>query len=416
MRQHEHAGLRLEQEGTCEMPSKATQKICNVTILTENGFQSDATLIIEDGRIAYIGEEQGQTCTQVMDGRGAMLVPGFIDLHVHGGAGFDFMDKSAEAVQAICRFHATHGTTGLLATTMTAPMEETVDVVRFYNQLPATGGAAVLGLHLEGPFINKEFKGAQKEEWIEQANVQHVQRILETANPGLVKMITLAPELVEDDRVFALLREQGVIISTGHSSLDYHGGVCCMKKGVSHATHLGNAMKGFHHRNPGIIGLVMEKPELTFDVIADGIHVAPEFIRLLTRICSPEQIMLITDAMRAAGLRDGVYDLGGQEVTVKGNEARLADGVLAGSLLTLDVAVANLMRFADMPLEQAIRHVTINQAEKLGLSERKGSIAIGKDADLVLLSDDLRVLATWVEGTPVYQAGQDGKYQSHRCE
>ncbi|NGQ94889.1 N-acetylglucosamine-6-phosphate deacetylase [Brevibacillus sp. SYP-B805] len=386
------------------MPSKETQKISNVTILTEDGFVPEAVLLIEDGRIAYLGEDQGQACAQVFDGRGAMLVPGFLDLHVHGGAGWDFMDKSVEAVQAICRFHAAHGTTGLLATTMTAPMEETVEVIRFYNHLPDTGGAAVLGLHLEGPFINKAFKGAQKEEWIEPAHIENVQRILETAKPGWIKQITLAPELVEDDRVFDLLRERGVIIAAGHTALDYQGGLCCLQKGVSHATHLGNAMKGFHHRDPGIIGLVMERPELTFDLIADGIHVAPAFIRLLTRICSPEQIMLITDAMRAAGLQDGVYELGGQEVTVKGNEARLAGGVLAGSLLTLDAALANLMRFAGMPLEQAIRHVTLNQAEKLGIADRKGSIAPGKDADLVLLSDDLRVLATWVEGRLVYQA------------
>lgn len=386
------------------MPSAERKQISNVTIVTEQGLLSNAVLIMQEGKIAYVGEDNGQRCDVTIDGQGATLVPGFIDLHVHGGAGSDFMDKSVEAVRAICQFHAAHGTTGLLATTMTAPMEVNLEVLRFYNQLPDTGGASVLGVHMEGPFIHPELKGAQNAEWIEPPTLGNIQLVLETARPGLIKLITLAPELVQDDQVFSLLKEQGIIISVGHSTLDYHGGVCCLKKGVNHATHLGNAMRGLHHRNPNIIGLVMEKPEMTFDIIADGIHLAPEFIRLLTKICTPEQIMLITDAMRAAGLEDGVYDLGGQEVTVHGNEARLAGGVLAGSLLTMDVALANLMRFANLPLEQAIRHVSLNQAEKLGIADRKGSIATGKDADLVLLSADLQVLATWVEGKQVYQA------------
>ncbi len=386
------------------MPSTERKKLSNVTILTEKGLITNAVLIIQDGKIAFVGEDDGQACDVTIDGQGATVVPGFIDLHVHGGGGSDFMDKSVEAVEAICQFHASHGTTALLATTMTAPMEVNVEVLRFYNQLADTGGAAVLGVHMEGPFIHPELKGAQNAEWIEPPTAANIKLILQTAKPGLIKMITLAPELVEDDQVFSLLKEQGIIISVGHSTLDYHGGVCCLTKGVNHATHLGNAMKGLHHRNPNIIGLVMEKPEMTFDIIADGIHLAPEFIRLLTKICTPEQIMLITDAMRAAGLADGVYDLGGQEVTVRGDEARLAGGVLAGSVLTMDVALANLMRFANMSLEQAIRHVSLNQAEKLGIAERKGSIASGKDADLVLLSADLQVLSTWVEGRQVYQA------------
>ena len=386
------------------MPARQSQKITNVTIVMENEVLSDAVLMIQDGKIAYVGADTGESCEDTFDGQGAVLVPGFIDLHVHGGAGSDFMDKSVEAVQAICQFHAKHGTTGLLATTMTAPMATTVDVLQFYNQLPETGGAAVLGVHMEGPFIHPELKGAQNGEWIEPATMANIEMILETAKPGLIKLITLAPELVEDDRVFAKLKERGIIVSVGHSTLDYHGGVCCLKKGVNHATHLGNAMKGLHHRNPNIIGLVMETPEMTFDLIADGIHLAPEFIRLLTKICTPEQIMLITDAMRAAGLTDGTYDLGGQEVIVKGNEARLADGVLAGSVLTMDTALANLMRFANMPLEQAIRHVSINQAQKLGTADQKGSIARGKDADLVLLSTEMKVLSTWVEGKQVYRA------------
>lgn len=386
------------------MPSKDMQKIRNVRVLTEEGFVDDAMVLVADGKIVEAGPEQGQQAEQVYDGQGAMLVPGFIDLHVHGGAGYDFMDHTAEAVEAICRFHAAHGTTGLLATTMTAPIDLTVEVVQFYNQLPPTRGAALLGLHLEGPFINPAYKGAQNEEWIEQANLANVARVLEAAKPGWIKMITLAPELVTDDRVFAELTAAGMVVSAGHTAIGYEAASCCLRKGVGHATHLGNAMKGFHHRDPGLIGLVMADPALTFDLIADGIHLSPDFIRLLCRICTPEQIVLITDAMRAAGLADGTYELGGQKVVVQGKEARLADGTLAGSLLTLDVAVANLVRFTGMTLAEAIRHVSINPARKLGLEQRKGSIRPGKDADLVLLSDQSEVLATWVEGELVYHS------------
>ncbi|MFM1653827.1 N-acetylglucosamine-6-phosphate deacetylase [Brevibacillus sp. B_LB10_24] len=373
-------------------------KIKNINILTETGYVTNGCLWMEAGKIVHIGPEDGTDAASVYDGQGGMLVPGFIDLHVHGGAGSDFMDRDVEGIKAICRFHAKHGTTGLLATTMTAPIEVTEETIRFYRQPLQTDGSAILGMHLEGPFINKAYKGAQNDAWIEPPTVENMQRVLDAAGGGLVKMMTLAPELVDDDQVFTLLQEREIIISVGHSDLDYQGGCRCMKRGLSHATHLGNAMRGFHHRNVGVIGLVMEQREMTFDLIADGIHVAPELIRLLTRICSLDQLMLITDAMRAAGLADGRYELGGQEVTVHGKEARLANGSLAGSLLTLDVALQNVMRFTGLPLEQVIPLLTSNPARKLGLADRKGTIAVGKDADLVLLDKNLEVQATWVEG------------------
>jgi N-acetylglucosamine-6-phosphate deacetylase len=379
-------------------------KITNVSILTEEGILRDAVLLTRDGKIEYVGPDKQVAAEHVFDGQAALLVPGFIDLHIHGGAGCDFMDQSAEAVEQICRFHASHGTTGLLATTMTAPVEKTMEVVSFYGGLSTRGGASILGLHLEGPFINEKFKGAQNAAWIEKPTLENVKRVVESAPPGMVKMITLAPELVEDDEVFSYLKNLGIIISVGHSDLEYHGACRCMKKGVSHATHLGNAMRGLHHRNLGIVGWVMEQNDVTFDIIADGIHVAPELIRLLTRICSLDQINLITDAMRAAGLRDGQYELGGQEVTVKGMEARLSDGTLAGSVLTLDQALHNVIRFTGLPIEQVIRFITLNPAEKLGLAHKKGSIKAGKDADLVLLGDDCKVLATWVEGELVHRS------------
>ncbi|HJV47012.1 MAG TPA: amidohydrolase family protein, partial [Bacillota bacterium] len=166
-----------------------------------------------------------------------------------------------------------------------------------------------------------------------------------------------------------------------------------------------NAMRPFHHRNIGIIGLIMEQPKFSFDIIVDGVHVAPEFIRLLSRICHPKQILLITDAIRAAGLGDGQYDLGGQEVIVCNGEARLRSGVLAGSLLTLDVALKNVINYTGKSLVDAIDYLTINPASKLGIDGHKGSIKVGKDADLVLLDQELRVQATWVKGELVYQAG-----------
>jgi N-acetylglucosamine-6-phosphate deacetylase len=374
-------------------------------ILTETGILNSGTLVIEDGVIAAIEPEGTGAGGRVFDGGGGILVPGFIDLHVHGGAGCDFMDGSPEAVDTICRFHARHGTTGLLATTMTAPLERIEQLVRFFSTPPASTGAAVLGVHLEGPFINPAHKGAQNEEWIQRASVESVKRLLAAAGEGLIKMITLAPELVGDDEVFALLKERGIVIAAGHTDLDYRGGCTCLGKGVSHLTHLGNAMRGLHHRDIGAIGLALENPELSFDLIVDGIHLSADFIRLLVRICSLDQISLITDAMRAAGLVDGEYELGGQTVRVTGMEARLPGGVLAGSMLTLDRALANLIAFTGLPLEQAVPLVTLNPARKLGLDRQKGSIAIGKDADLVLLGGDLTVRATWVGGRLVFREG-----------
>jgi N-acetylglucosamine-6-phosphate deacetylase len=380
-------------------------KIVNADILTETGMVKGGTLVIEDGVISAIEPNGADVGGPVFDAAGGILLPGFIDLHVHGGAGCDFMDGSPEAVETICRFHARHGTTGLLATTMTAPLEQTEQLVRFYRSQPTMSGAAVLGIHLEGPFINPAYKGAQNEEWIQPATVEGVERLLAAAGEGLIKMITLAPELVGDDEVFRLLNERGIVIAAGHTGLDYRNGCTCLKKGVSHLTHLGNAMRGLHHREIGAIGLALEHRELTFDLIVDGIHLSPEFIRLLVRICSLDQISLITDAMRAAGLADGEYELGGQKVHVKGMEARLPGGVLAGSMLTLDRALGNLMAYTGLSMEQAVPLLTLNPARKLGLDRQKGSIAVGKDADLVLLGSDYAVRATWVKGQLVYQEG-----------
>ncbi|WP_126425457.1 N-acetylglucosamine-6-phosphate deacetylase [Brevibacillus marinus] len=387
------------------MPSKARTKIVNVAVLQGDAFLQQGMVLLKEGKIEYVGPERNLAAEQVIDGRGAALVPGFIDLHVHGGAGHDFMDLQPEAVDAICQFHARHGTTSLLATTMTAPLAKVAEVVSFYRQLLEDGnkGAQVLGLHLEGPFINVKYKGAQNGDWIEPPTLANLQRVFAAAGAGLIKLITLAPELINDEPVLEWLTQQGTIAAVGHSDLDYHGACRCLQRGLSHATHLGNAMRGFHHRNIGVIGLVMEQPALTFDIIADGIHISPELIRLLVRICPLEQMMLITDAMRACGLSDGCYELGGQTVQVRGMEARLADGTLAGSLLTLDRALANLIRFSGLPLAKAVQLLTLNQARKLGIAAQKGSIAAGKDADLVLLSDDLRVRATWVMGELVYQ-------------
>lgn len=387
------------------MPSKERTIIRNVDVLQGDGFQKQGMVMLQGGKIAYVGVERDWTAEQVIDGQGAKLVPGFIDLHVHGGAGHDFMDLTPQAVDAICQFHAQHGTTSLLATTMTAPLPTVAKVVSFYRQLLAAGnkGAQLLGLHLEGPFINVKYKGAQNGEWIEPPTLANLQRIYAAAGPGLIRLITLAPERIHDEPVLEWLTQQGTIVAVGHSDLDYHGACRCLQQGLSHVTHLGNAMRGFHHRNIGLIGLVMEQPALTFDIIADGIHIAPELIRLLARICPLEQMMLITDAMRACGLTDGCYELGGQDVRVQGMEARLADGTLAGSMLTLDRALANVIRFTGLPLAKAVQLLTLNQARKLGIAEQKGSIAPGKDGDLVLMSDDLRVLATWVRGKLVYQ-------------
>lgn len=362
------------------------------------------TVIIREGRIAEISEHELAPSAEdtVIQAEGLTVAPGLIDLHVHGAVGYDTMDATPEAIQAMARFFARHGVTGFLPTTMTANREETLAAIRNVARClgPCPGGAEVLGVHLEGPYVNESQAGAQLVSAIRPAGREEYEPFFQA---GPVRLITLAPEVPSNRELIPYALSQGAAVALGHSQASYEEVLEAVALGASQATHTFNGMPPLHHRQPGIVGAVLSCDELRAQLIVDLIHIHPAVVKIVVRAKGPERVILVTDAMRAAGLSDGLYELGGQAVTVRQGEARLASGRLAGSTLTLERAVRNVMDAAQVPLAQALQMATIVPAQSLGLATRKGSLEAGKDADLILLDERLEVALTMVRGEVVYR-------------
>lgn len=329
------------------------------------------------------------------------IAPGFIDLHVHGGGGADFLDGSTEGVAVITATHARYGTTGLLATTLTAPEEVIIKAVQAAQAAPRRG-ARVLGFHIEGPFINYKLKGAQDGRYVRAASVAEIDRWLAAAAPGYAWHVTLAPEIEGALEATRHLVQRGAVVSAGHTDSTYAQMAEAVAAGVSHATHLFNAMRGLHHREPGTVGAAMSLPGMTAELIADCVHVHPVSMGVAVRARGEANVILVTDAMEATGMPDGEYELGVLKTFVKNGEARLEDGTLAGSVLTMNVAVRNMVEQVGVSLPAAVAMASLNPARLHGLSHRKGAIGVGLDADLILLDEQLNVLATIVEGEVVF--------------
>lgn len=333
------------------------------------------------------------------------VVPGFIDVHIHGASGADVMDATEEALRTMAKTLPKEGTTSFLATTMTAPTEQIEralqNVAQYIDSGNPPGEAEVLGVHLEGPFISPKRAGAQHPKNIIEPNIELFQKWQQIAK-GHIRLVTLAPEEKNGLELTAYLKEQGVVASIGHSDAVYKQVKAAIDAGVTHATHLFNGMRGIHHREPGVAGAVLMHEEVICELIADGIHVAPEMVRFAYQNKGSAGLILITDAMRAKCLGAGIYELGGQEVTVQGEKATLRDGTLAGSILKLDDAVKNAMSFTGCTLEDIIRMASWNPAKQLGVSDKKGSIRVGKDADLAVLDEQYRVVMTICRGQLAY--------------
>jgi len=381
----------------------------NGTIITPFYLISDKAIIVEEGKIIEIvNKEELSTSTltgaEVIEGKDKYIVPGYIDIHVHGGGGSDVMDGDYEAINQVAIAHSHFGTTSFLPTTMTISKDKIIRSLRSICEAvkKGTAGAEILGVHMEGPYINPEKKGAQREIDIREPSIKEFAE-LNKASGNLIRLVTIAPEMPGAIGLIKYLYKQGIIASVGHTNATYIQTQAGIQAGLSHVTHTFNAMRGLHHREPGVVGAALTSPELTVEVIADGIHIHPIVLKILTKIKEGEKVILITDAMRAAGLKEGTYDLGGQEVIVTKGQSRLKDGTLAGSVLTMDKAVKNLVTKVDIALPKAIQMASFNPAKSIGIDDKKGSLEPGKDADIVILNKNLEAELTMVAGKIVYR-------------
>ncbi len=333
----------------------------------------------------------------------AVLAPGFVDIHMHGGAGLDVMRASLAELRQLNKFLAAHGVTGYFPTTVAAPLDETCAALERLAGAIASGsgnGHAVqarpLGIHLEGPFLSHKRRGVHPPEYLVEPTLEIFERLWQAAR-GQVRMMTIAPELPGALEVIAEATRRKVCVSIGHSDAVLEAARAGVRAGARHATHTFNAMRPLDHRDPGILAEVLTDSQLTADIIADGIHVAPEVVQLFLQAKGVERSVLITDATAAAGMPDGVYQLGPIQVEVKNGRCTM-DGKLAGSVLTMDRAVQNVTQYAGWSLQNAVRAATLNPARAVGLAQGCGVLAPGAEANLVVLSPSGEVRHTFVRG------------------
>jgi N-acetylglucosamine-6-phosphate deacetylase len=373
------------------------------SVCAAEGMWSPGWLRTEGRTITALGPGQPpKDGMEAVDASGMWLVPGFIDLHVHGGDGADAMDADAESLHRMARFHAAHGVTALLPTTWTATEAATMAALETVAEAvgPVEGGATILGAHLEGPWLNRARCGAQDADLIRPADPGEARRFLDT---GVVRLVALAPEVDANRAVIGECRERGVTVAAGHTEAGYEEMVEAVRLGVRHVTHTYNAMAPLGHREPGTVGAALALAELRCELIADGVHVHPAAMALLARAKGPGGVVLVSDATRAAGLPDGPVDLGGREALSRAGALRLADGRLAGSVCTLDTARRVFAAATGWGPAELAAAASANAAAAIGLTS-KGSLMAGADADLVLLDSEGRVRMTVAEGRVVHRA------------
>lgn len=358
----------------------------------------------QNGKIHALdrGEPPTDTDAQWIDGHHQHLLPGFVDIHVHGAANADTMDATPEALQTMAQFYAQHGVTSFLATTWTDSHDRintALDNVQA-NMGGFENGATLRGVHLEGPYLNPEKSGAQNTSHIRLAERKEA---INWLNRDVIRLVSIAPEYPENHWLIEECHARGVAVSVAHTAATYEDVVHAHTLGLRHSTHTFNAMTGLHHRQPGVVGAVLSIPDITCELIADNIHVHPAAMRLLWNAKNFQNVALITDAIRAAGMPSGTYPVDEREIIVQDGVARLPDGTLAGSTLTMERALENFIHATGSTLENVYETTSLFPAESVGLDHVTGSITIGKDADLVLLDDAFNVRATIAQGRIVYQ-------------
>ncbi|MHA6484993.1 N-acetylglucosamine-6-phosphate deacetylase [Paenibacillus sp. strain BS8-2] len=377
----------------------------NAAVATPTGLlQKGYVLVDENGVIVEVGSSHvGRLPLGEFEHRdmgGALLLPGLIDVHVHGGGGFETMAGTAEHLDGMSRFHAAHGTTSFLATLMTDDPERISDVLRVTADATLSGvsGAELLGSHLEGPFLNAKRAGAQSKSYIRNPEERMIDRFID-ASQGTMRLVTLAPELPGGMAAVAAFSAAGVTVSAGHTDATFAEMKEAVGYGVSHMTHHFNGMRPFHHREPGAAGAGLLLPELTVELIADGIHCHPEVIRLTFLTKPISSICMITDAMLCAGLPDGEY---GDSVMENGQIYSKDRSTLAGSSLTMIAALRHTLQFTGMPVEQILPAFTSVPARQAGVDGRKGTLEAGKDADMIVVDDGYELLMTVARGRTIY--------------
>ena len=355
-------------------------------VFQEDGSFLEQAIYINDHRL--VDKAEYQYDGEVIDAEGLLVLPGLVDIHSHGAAGEDFSDGNPEGLKKILQYEKRCGITSYCPTSMTFPKERLRQIFASIKGAQTEDGATVVGINMEGPFLDPAKKGAHVEKWIAAPDVAFVRELNQDAD-GLVRLVTLAPNMDGAEEFIKEMHEE-VCISLGHTTADYDCASRAMKLGAHHVTHLYNAMQPFGHRAPGLIGAAMDDPEGMVELICDGYHIHPSAIRAAFRMFGPERVILISDSMRATGMENGTYELGGQEVTVKDRKAVLKDGTLAGSATNLYGCMCKAVEFG-IPLEQAIMAATANPARSIGIFDRVGSIRIGKQADLLLVSENLEL-------------------------
>ncbi|WP_010284689.1 N-acetylglucosamine-6-phosphate deacetylase [Bacillus timonensis] len=388
--------------------------ITNLTIFSEDGIIEKGFIEIDGDkirRVGHVADFQASDKEEVIEFDDSYsLIPGMIDLHIHGASGADVMDARPDALKTMVTTLPKEGTTSFLATTMTKSQEDIENAIgTIANFMPTQnpGHAEILGAHLEGPFLSPKRAGAQHPGNIINPNVELFKK-WQALSGDNIRLVTLAPEEPGGLELTAHLKNTGVVASIGHSDAVYEEVEAAIEAGVTHATHLFNGMRGIHHREPGVAGAVLLHDEVKCEMIVDGIHVAPKMVKFAYKNKGSEGTILVTDSMRAKCLVAGMYDLGGQEVIVNEERAVLKDGTLAGSILKLNDAVRNMMKFADCSLKDITEMTAVNPAKQINVFDRKGSIKAGKDADLVIVNDQLEVIMTFCRGKLAY-SNREGK-------
>ena len=371
--------------------------IDHVKIFTEDKKFTDGGIVIKNGTIeqVYTEGKRPQTEDEVLDGKGMYAIPGLIDLHFHGCKGDDFCDGSRDAIARIAEYEASVGVTAIAPATMTLPVEELEQILRVaaeYKKGPHSKKEAdFVGINMEGPFISPAKKGAQDERNIIPCDVKVCERFLEVSE-GLVKFMGIAPEESENAVSFIEAVKDKVNVSLAHTNADYDTAMAAFNAGADHAVHLYNAMPAFTHRAPGVIGAVYDSKHVMAEIICDGVHIHPAAVRATFEMMGEDRMILISDSMRAAGMPDGSYTLGGLDVNVVGNRATLAsDGAIAGSVTNLMDCMKTAVKTMNIPLETVVACATINPAKSLGIDAEYGSIRAGKKAHIVLMDQELNV-------------------------